>query len=87
MIHLAFTHQLQSITSGHGEANKRSIDSKCGATAGIYPALNRPIVGQSLVSILGSGEIFYQDRQKRSRLSSLINILNRHTSAGFSPSQ
>ena len=50
---------------GHSrsETNKRSTDSKLGATGGNY----RPIFGRSLVSILESGE-------KRLRLSSLVII-------------
>jgi len=41
---------------GHsrGEANKRSVDSKREAIGGNYPTHNRPIFGQSLLSILGS---------------------------------
>ena len=68
---------------GHGEANKWSTDrpSKCRATGGNYPADNRPIVGQSLVSILGSGDIPFLGSRKKietgdSRVSLTSLVLN-----------
>jgi len=60
---------------GHGEANKRSTDSKSGVTGDNYPAHNRPIVGQSLVLILGSREIPFPGSRKRSRLPNLVTSL------------
>ena len=50
---------------GHGcsEANKRLIDSKHRATGDNYH--NRPIVGRSLVSILGSREIPFPRSRKK----------------------
>jgi len=64
---------------GHGEANKRSTDSKRSATGGNNPAHNGPISGQSLVLILGSGEIPFlglrkkiETRDSRVLLTSLI---------------
>jgi len=60
----------------HGEANKRSTDSKHRATGDKYPAHDRPVVRRSLVSILRSQEIpFPGSRKKRdSILSGLVNI-------------
>ena len=50
---------------GRGEANKPSTDSKHGATDDNYPGHNRPIVRQSLVSILGSREIPFPGSRKK----------------------
>jgi len=60
--------------AGHdrGEANKWSTDSKRGVTGSNYPAHNRPIVGQSLVSFSKVEKFLSQDQEKRSRVSSLI---------------
>jgi len=63
--------------AGHGrrEKNKRSTDSKRGATGDNYPTHNRPIVGRSLVCILGSREIpFLGSRKKIETLECLVNI-------------
>ena len=61
--------------NGCGEANKRSIDSKRGVTGDNYPAHNRSIVGQSLVSILRSREIPFPGSRKKIEL---VNIPNRY---------
>ena len=50
---------------GHCKANKRSTDSRRGATGDDYPAHNRPIVGRSLVLILGSREIPFSGSRKK----------------------
>ena len=67
---------------GHssGEANKRSIDSKHGARGGNYPAHNRPIFGQSLVSILRSREIpFLGSREKIENQDSRVSLTSIET--------
>ena len=50
---------------GRGEANKRSTDSKHGATGDNYPAHNKPIFGRPLVSILRSREIPFPGLRKK----------------------
>jgi len=62
------------VVHGRGEANKRLTDSKRGVTGSSYPAHNRLVVGQSLVSILGSQKIPFPGLIKKSRLSSLVIV-------------
>ena len=57
----------------HGEANKRSTDSKHRATGDKYPAHDRPVVRRSLVSILRSPEIpFPGSRKSETRYSPVL---------------
>ena len=55
-------------TGREARSNKLSTDSKhskCRATGDNYPAHNKPVVGQSLVSILGSREIPFPGSRKK----------------------